>query len=98
MSTPPTGDLSVPLSIAERELLNEWAAEIDASVEELARRLVLRYLHAFPVRERDDLDDRIGRTLLARAGVTAEQLEEIRKSAGDAKRELGAGVRLPAGA
>ena len=90
MSTPPNGDLSVPLSIAERELLNEWAAEIDASVEELARRLVLRYLHVFPVRERDDLDDRIGRTLLARAGVTAEQWEEIRKSAGDAKPELGA--------
>ena len=66
MSTPSNGDPAVPLSIDERELLNEWAAEIDAGVEELARRLILRYLHVFPVAERDELDERIGRTLLAR--------------------------------
>ena len=42
MTERPGGDLSVPLSIDERELLNEWAVEVGASVEELARRLILR--------------------------------------------------------
>ena len=86
---PFNGDLTVTLSIDERELLNEWAAEIDASVDELARRLILHYLHVFPVTPRDELDDGIGLTLLARAGVTAEQMDEIRKAAEDATRELG---------
>lgn len=72
MSAQADGNLTVPLSIADRELLNEWAAQVETNVEELARRLILRYVHAIPVRARDELDERIGRTLLARANARSE--------------------------
>lgn len=87
------GDLTVSLSVDERERLNEWAAEVQASVDELARRLVLRYLYPVPVCGRDELDERIGLTLLARAGQTgqipADAIEKLRKAVGEAKGDLG---------
>ena len=67
MTAEPEGQLVVPLGVDERERLNEWAAEIGVPVAELVRRLILRYLQ--PPRDRDDVDQRIGQTLLARAGA-----------------------------
>ena len=52
--------LVIPLTVDERERLNEWAAEIDVPVTELARRLILRYLAPLPA-ERDLVDERSGR-------------------------------------
>ena len=59
--------LALALTLDERERLNEWAAEVGIPAAELARRLILRYLQ--PPRERDAVDERIGQTLMARAGA-----------------------------
>jgi hypothetical protein len=74
--------LAVALTIDERERLNEWATEVGISAAELARRLILRYLQ--PPRDRDAVDERIGQTLMARAGAmghipddASEQIGEI---------------------
>ena len=94
MSAQPDGNLTVPLSIADRELLNEWAAQIDTSVEELARRLILRYVHAIPVREPDELDERIGRTLLARASTRGDIPPDAQQKLRDAIAEQQRNTRL----
>jgi integrase len=63
-------ELSVPLSLSDHEALIEWAAEVGVPVEELAARLITRYLRpptASRIARRDAIDDRIGKTLLARA-------------------------------
>lgn len=90
MSTRP-GDpdgLLLPLTIVERERLNEWAAEVGVPAAELARRLILRYLE--PPRERDAVDERIGRTLMVRAGalghIPADASEQVGKLIADLKR------------
>ena len=93
MSAQPHGDLTVPLSIADRELLNEWAAQIGTNVEELARRLILRYVHVIPLRARDELDERIGRTLLARANASSvippDAQHKLREAIAEHKRNMG---------
>lgn len=93
MSAQPDGNLTVPLSIADRELLNEWAAQIETNVEELARRLILRYIHVIPVRGRDELDERIGRTLLARANargdIPPDAQQKLREAIAQQKRNMG---------
>ena len=94
MSAQPDGNLIVPLSIADRELLNEWAAQIDTSVEELARRLILRYVHAIPVRAPDELDERIGRTLLARASTRGDIPPDAQQKLRDAIAEQQRNTRL----
>ena len=82
--------LAIALSVDERERLNEWAAEIDVPVAELARRLILRYLTPLPA-ERDLVDERIGQTLLARAGamghVPADAAEQLRRAIADLQRD-----------
>ena len=74
--------LVVPLTLDERERLNDWAAEVGIPAAELARRLILRYLQ--PPRGRDAVDERIGQTLMARAGAmghipddASEQISQI---------------------
>ena len=59
--------LRVPVDLATREALTEWAAEVGIGVEDLALRLLARYLRS-PAAERDPVDDLIGETLLARMG------------------------------
>jgi hypothetical protein len=78
--------LVVPLSVEERELLNELAAEVGVPVAELARRLLLRYL-APP--DRDDVDERIGQTLLARAGALGHIPADASAKVRQAIRDLG---------
>ena len=82
--------LAIPLTVDERERLNEWAAEIDVPVGELARRLILRYLTPLPA-ERDLVDERIGQTLLARAGamghVPADAAAQLRRAIADLQRD-----------
>lgn len=90
-------ELAVALTLDERERLNEWAAEVGISAGELARRLILRYLQ--PPRDRDAVDERIGQTLMARAGAmghipdnASEQIGDIiaaLKRGGSDPRELG---------
>lgn len=85
MTREPVDQLRVALGVDERERLNEWAAEVGIPVAELARRLILRYLAA--PRDRDDVDERIGQTLLARAGamghVAPDASDKIRQAIGD---------------
>jgi len=85
MSAPTDAQLVVALDVDERERLNEWAAEVGVPVGELARRLILRYLQ--PPRSRDDVDERIGQTLLARAGamghVPADAPDRLRQAIRD---------------
>lgn len=85
MTREPVDQLVVSLGIDERERLNEWAAEVGIPVAELARRLILRYLA--PPRDRDDVDERIGQTLLARAGamghVPADAPDKLRRAIRD---------------
>jgi len=80
--------LVLPLTIVEREQLNERAAEVSIPAAELARRLILRYLE--PPRERDAVDERIGRTLMARAGATghipADASEQVSQIVAELKR------------
>lgn len=80
--------LVLPLTIVERERFNEWAAEVGIPAGELARRLILRYLE--PPRERDAVDERIGRTLMARAGamghIPADAPEQVSQIVAELKR------------
>lgn len=81
--------LAVPLTVDERERLNEWAAEVDVSAAELARRLILRYLA--PPADRDAVEERIGQTLLARAGamghIPADAAAQVRRAIADLTRD-----------
>ena len=85
MSAPADAQLVVALDVEERERLNEWAAQVDIPVGELARRLILRYLQ--PPTSRDDVDERIGQTLLARASamghVPADATDKLRQAIRD---------------
>lgn len=86
--TRPTGaQLLVDFDVDERERLNEWAAEVDVGVDELVRRLVLRYVN--PPRSRDAIDDRIGQTLLARAAQTGHIPDDASEKLQQAMRDLG---------
>ena len=85
--------LAVPLGVDERELLNEWAAEVGIPMAELARRLILRYLS--PPRVRDDVDERIGQTLLARAGALGHIPADAPAKVRQAIRDLGLNDREP---
>lgn len=87
MSAPTDAQLVVALDVDERERLNEWAAEVDVAVGELARRLILRYVH--PARSHDAIDDRIGQTLLARAAQTGHIPPDAPDNLRQAMRDLG---------
>lgn len=87
MTAEPEDQLVVPLGVDERERLNEWAVEIGVPVAELARRLILRYLQ--PPRDRDDVDQRIGQTLLARAGAMGHVPPDASDKLRQAIRDLG---------
>lgn len=87
MSAPVDAPLLVALDVDERERLNEWATEVDVPAGELARRLILRYLQ--PPRERDDIDERIGQTLLARAGAMGHVPPDAAAKLREAMRDLG---------
>ncbi len=63
----PSQRLTIAVELATHEALVEWAAEVGIPVEELSLRLLARYLRS-PTAERDPVDDRIGKTLLARMG------------------------------
>ena len=82
------GGLVVPLRVDERERFNEWAAEVGVPAAELARRLLLRYLTPAP-QVRDAVDERIGETLLARAGamshIPAHAAAQVRRVIDDLK-------------
>jgi hypothetical protein len=74
-------------------LLNEWAAEVGIPVAELARRLILRYLA--PPRCRDDVDDRIGQTLMARASAMGHVPADAAARVSQAMRDLGLNDERP---
>lgn len=63
------------------------AAQVGVGVDELVRRLVLRYLK--PPRTRDAIDDRIGQTLLARAAQTGHVAPDVSDKLRQAVRDLG---------
>jgi hypothetical protein len=78
--------LRIPVDLAAYEALLEWAAEVGIPIEELALRLLDRYLRP-PHAERDPVDDRIGESLLARMGgqghVSNDAVARLREAAQD---------------